>query len=36
VARRGLDELLEDLWQHVRREVEVEREFEPAPEEWRP
>ncbi len=36
VARRGLEQLVEDLWLHVRREVEVEHQFEPEPEEWRP
>ncbi len=36
VARRGLTELTEDLWTHVRRAVEEAHAAEPEPEEWRP
>jgi GTP-binding protein len=36
VARRGLGELIEDLWAHVRRSVEEAQALEPEPEEWRP
>jgi len=36
VAHQGLDELVEDLWAHVRRAVEDARAGEPQPEEWRP
>ena len=36
VAHQGLDELIEDLWAHVRRAVEDARAAESQPEEWRP
>ena len=36
VAHRGLDELIEDLWAHVRRAIEDARAAESQPEEWRP
>lgn len=36
VTRRGMDELLEALWAHVRAAVEAAAEEEPQPEEWRP
>ncbi len=36
VSRRGLDELLEGLWSHVRRALQESWEEEPEAEEWRP
>jgi GTP-binding protein len=36
VARRGLPELLEDLWSHVREAIEEAWEEEPQPETYRP
>lgn len=36
VARRGLDPLLEGLWQHAARAVEQERAHDDEPEPWRP
>jgi GTP-binding protein len=36
VARRGLDELLEDLWSRVRQEVESEEVYDELEEEYRP
>ncbi|MBV9109484.1 MAG: GTPase ObgE [Gemmatimonadetes bacterium] len=36
VARRGLDALLEGLWQHAAKAIEEERAHEDQPEPWRP
>jgi GTP-binding protein len=36
VARRGLEPLLEGLWQHAARAVEQERAHQDEPEPWRP
>lgn len=36
VARRGLDELLEDLWRRVREEIESEEAYDELEEEYRP
>jgi GTP-binding protein len=36
VARRGLDQLLEGLWQHAAKAIEEERAHEDQPEPWRP
>jgi GTP-binding protein len=36
VARRGLDALLEGLWQHAAKAVEAERAADDEPEPWRP
>lgn len=36
VARRGLERLLEDLWTHVRKEIDAEHAYDELEEEYRP